>query len=709
MGIQQSEVSRRIRYVEYMRPMFVKRAVFSDESKYYRKPVQPEAGEDCTIRIRTLKNNADEVYFISGSKRMLMTLAETSGAFDYYEITISLTDEVVRYYFELRFESIVCYYNKQGITRDLSDRNCFRIVPGFKTPEWAHGAVMYQIYTDRFYNGDKSNDVQTREYVYLKEYVQAVTDWNRPPENMDVRNFYGGDLEGVRQKLDYLQDLGVEAIYLNPIFVSPSNHKYDSQDYDHIDPHLGRIVKDGGDTLMWEDRNNSNATSYIIRTTAPENLEASDKLLEELCEEIHSRGMKIILDGVFNHCGSFNKWLDRERIYEGQKGYEVGAYVSRESPYHSFFKFNNEHAWPYNEFYDGWWGHETLPKLNYEESPELFDYIMRIGKKWVSPPYNVDGWRLDVAADLGHSLEYNHYFWREFRKAVKEANPQAIILAEHYGEAGEWLLGDQWDTVMNYDAFMEPVSWFLTGMEKHSDEFRKDLLGNGESFESAMRYHLASFMGPSALCAMNELDNHDHSRFLTRTNHLVGRVAQHGSEAAGQNIDPSVMREAVIIQMTFVGAPTLYYGDEAGVVGFTDPDNRRTYPWGHEDREMLEFYRAAIHMHNRYDTLRQGSLKFLGCGYQYISYGRFSDKEQFVVVANSGDEEIPIELPVWETGITRNVNTDMVELLVTDADGFSTEPKKRLVTGGILTLDLRPHEAVVLYHKGSGESESESD
>ena len=282
---------------------------------------------------------------------------------------------------------------------------------------------------------------------------------------MDVRNFYGGDLEGVRQKLDYLQDLGVEAIYLNPIFVSPSNHKYDSQDYDHIDPHLGRIVKDGGDTLMWEDRNNSNATSYIIRTTAPENLEASDKLLEELCEEIHSRGMKIILDGVFNHCGSFNKWLDRERIYEGQKGYEVGAYVSRESPYHSFFKFNNEHAWPYNEFYDGWWGHETLPKLNYEESPELFDYIMRIGKKWVSPPYNVDGWRLDVAADLGHSLEYNHYFWREFRKAVKEANPQAIILAEHYGEAGEWLLGDQWDTVMNYDAFMEPVSWFLTGME----------------------------------------------------------------------------------------------------------------------------------------------------------------------------------------------------------------------------------------------------
>ena len=273
-----------MRYVSLMRPMFSKRAVFSDETRFYRSPIQPMPFEDCTVRIRTMKNNVDEVYFISGSKRMPMSLAETVGGFDYYEITIHLTDEAIRYYFELRVESIVCYYNKLGITRNLSERNCFRIVPGFRTPDWSHGAVMYQIYTDRFYNGDKNNDVQTREYVYIKEYSQAVTDWNRPPENMDVRNFYGGDLEGIRQKLDYLQDLGVEVLYLNPIFVSPSNHKYDSQDYDHIDPHLGKIVKDGGDLLMWDDHNNRNATRYIIRTTDPDNLNASDQLLEKLCE-----------------------------------------------------------------------------------------------------------------------------------------------------------------------------------------------------------------------------------------------------------------------------------------------------------------------------------------------------------------------------------------------------------------------------------------
>ena len=195
-------------------------------------------------------------------------------------------------------------------------------------------------------------------------------------------------------------------------------------------------------------------------------------------EEVHKRGMRVIIDGVFNHCGSFNKWLDREKIYSNQGSYEPGAYESKESPYRSFFKFYNEDAWPDNGTYDGWWGHDTLPKLNYEDSPKLFEYIMKIARKWVSAPYQVDGWRLDVAADLGHSSEYNHKFWRDFRKTVKEANPDALILAEHYGDASDWLSGDQWDTVMNYDAFMEPVSWFLTGLEKHSERKDEHLLHN---------------------------------------------------------------------------------------------------------------------------------------------------------------------------------------------------------------------------------------
>ncbi len=693
-------------YVSMMRPVFKKRAVFSDESKYYRDPFEPMPGDRVRIRIRTAASNVDHVYLISDAVREPMELVEIRDGFDFYEITISVERDIVYYYFELQVGTQTCYYNKLGITRDLAERNAFRIAPGFTTPKWARGAVMYQIFPDRFRNGGRTNDVLTDEYAYLEGHTRHINDWYRPPDNMDVRNFYGGDLVGIEEKLDYLKHLGVDVLYLNPIFVSPSNHKYDIQDYDHIDPHLARIVHDGGRLLQPGDNNNQNAERFIRRVTDPANLKASDEYFAHLTEEIHRRGMRIILDGVFNHCGSFNKWLDRERIYEKQDDYDKGAYIDAESPYRSFFKFNNEHAWPYNEFYDGWWGHNTLPKLNYEESEKLVEYILGVGRKWVSPPYNADGWRLDVAADIGHTSEYNHQFWKRFRDAVKDANPDALILAEHYGETYEWLKGDEWDTVMNYDAFMEPVSWFLTGMEKHSDVFREDLLGNGETFRDAMRYHMASFMAPSLQCAMNELDNHDHSRFLTRTNHYVGRVSNLGTAAAGSGINPAVMREAVLIQMTFVGAPTIYYGDEAGVVGFTDPDNRRTYPWGMEDQDMLRFYRRAIRLHKAYGILTDGSIKDLGSGYHSVVYGRFSDDEQIVVAVNSGEDPIALEIPVWETGVPRAEDTVMHELLATWAEGYSDEPVRHEVDKGYLTVDLRPYETKVLYRNGK-ESEEE--
>ena len=498
-------------------------------------------------------------------------------------------------------------------------------------------------------------------------------------------------------KMDYLQELGVEVLYFNPIFVSPSNHKYDIQDYDYVDPHYGKIVKDGGTVLPEGCTDNRQASKYIRRVTSKENLEASNQLLIQLIEEAHSRGMKVILDGVFNHCGSFNKWLDRERIYENQAGYEKGAYVSASSPYRSFFKFNNMHQWPYNPYYDGWWGHDTLPKLNYEKSEELYQYIMDIGKKWVSPPFNADGWRLDVAADLGFSSEYNHKFWKEFRKVVKEANPDALILAEHYGDASSWLRGDEWDTVMNYDAFMEPLTWFFTGMEKHSDEYREDLLGNHDAFIGAMSHHMSKFLAPSLLTSMNELSNHDHSRFLTRTNHKVGRVDRLGHEAAAEGIDKAVMREAIVMQMTWPGAPTLYYGDEAGAVGFTDPDNRRTYPWGQEDVELIEFYRKMIQIHKAYPALIHGSLKFLECQWNSISYARFTPYEQVVVVFNNGNSPLEVSLSVWEVGV--QYGSKMQRILLSSREGVTTEPEEYECAKGKIDLTLPAKAAAVLWNR----------
>ena len=691
------ELNRIQRYIMQMRPLLKKNALFSDGTADYRQPVEPDAGDEVTVRFRTARDNVDIVWLCTGDKKYKMKKTETEGAFDYYEVKFTLGEEPFYYYFKVASGLLNVYYDRYGVSKEKRDEYRFCIIPGFSTPEWSKGAVMYQILVDRFYNGDTSNDVLTDEYYYIRSTSRKMDSWDQCPSDFSVAEFYGGDLEGVRQKLDYLQKLGVEVIYFNPLFVSPSNHKYDIQDYDYIDPHYGKIVSDGGETLKDGDTINAHASKYIKRVTDKANLESSNTFFVQLVEEIHRRGMKVILDGVFNHCGSFNKWMDREQIYENQEGYEPGAYVSADSPYRSFFKFNNDQAWPYNPNYDGWWGHDTLPKLCYEQSPKLHDYILEIGKKWVSPPFNVDGWRLDVAADLGFSNEYNHQFWKEFRKVVKEANPNAIILAEHYGDAKSWLRGDEWDTVMNYDAFMEPLTWFFTGMEKHSDEFRGDLLGNEAAFTGAMRHHMASFLAPSLQVAMNELSNHDHSRFLTRTNHKVGRVANLGYEAASQDINVAVMREAVVMQMTWPGAPTIYYGDEAGVCGFTDPDNRRTYPWGEENHDLITFHKEMIRIHKACPVLTHGSLKFLEQRHNVLSYGRFSQDEQMVVAFNNDLNEQTITLSVWQVNVPQH-NCKMERLMLTHAQGYTTEQYFTEVHGGKIELTLPPLSGIVLRH-----------
>lgn len=696
-GINFNQMSRSEKismYINNMIPAFEKRALFSDGTKLFRNPAEPMPGDDVSIRFRTAKENVDTVCLIWNGNRIIMNKKESDKRFDYYETVVKVGEDKVDYYFEITTGRFVCYYNKKGVSNEVQDWYNFNIMPGFTTPSWAKGAVMYQIYVDRFCNGDRNNDVVDREYSYIGDTVAEVNDWGKYPAAMGVREFYGGDLAGVMKKLDYLKELGVDVIYFNPLFVSPSNHKYDIQDYDYIDPHFGTIVKDGGEPLAEGDFDNKHASKYIQRVTNIENLEASNKLFAEFVEKAHSMGIKVILDGVFNHCGSFNKWLDKERIYEGQEGYENGAYISKDSPYNSFFKFYDEEKWPYNNTYDGWWGHDTLPKLNYEDSPKLVDYILRIAKKWVSAPYNVDGWRLDVAADLGHSGEYNHEFWQKFRKSVKEANPDAIILAEHYGDPSSWLQGKEWDTVMNYDAFMEPLTWFLTGLEKHSDEFRGDLLGNHEAFFGAMNHHMTKFNTQSLQVSMNELSNHDHSRFLTRTNRRVGRTATAGPQAADANVNKGVLKEAVVVQMTWPGAPTIYYGDEAGVCGWTDPDSRRTYPWGHEDQDLIQVHKELIKIHKAYDAIKTGSIIFLGGGPMYLSYGRFDEKDKIIVAINNHFDSITMDINVWELGI--DDSDTLVRLIETTENGYDVSAKFYNSVNGVLHITLPAISGVII-------------
>ncbi|MDR1541732.1 MAG: glycoside hydrolase family 13 protein [Clostridiales bacterium] len=696
-------------YVGRNRSYINMQAIFSDETENFVCPCEPKAGENVTVTLRAGRGNIDAaflhlvgpapvkdsaVYHDPAKENLVIRMEKTSssGVFDYYTATITAISTKVTYYFSVEKYTRRYYYNKRGVYNDADPAYHFAIIPDYKTPEWARGAVMYQIYIDRFFNGNTANDVVNNEYAYLGRAAKHIDKWDQPVANDDISNFYGGDLQGIMKKMEYLKELGVEVLYLNPVFVSPSNHKYDIQDYDYVDPHFGAILLDQGEPLNFDKFHNRYATMYMSRTTNKVNLVASNQVLARLIDLAHANGIKVILDGVFNHCGAFNKWMDKESFYSG-KGYPNGAYRDEFSPYHNFFKWYDSN-WPNNDCYDSWWGFDNHPKLNYETSPELYEYMLNIGKKWVSPPINADGWRLDVAADLGSSEKFNHQFWKDFRKAVKEANPNAIILAEHYGDPSRWLQGDEWDSIMNYDAFMEPITWFLTGMEKHSESFDGGKLSNSMAFEESMTYNMAKMNVHSLQSAMNELSNHDHSRFLTRTNKTVGRLHTMGSEAACRGIDIGVMMEAVVFQMTWTGSPTIYYGDEAGLAGWTDPDNRRTYPWGKENKDLIEFHKAMISCHKQYRALRAGSLIFLYNNHGVLTYGRWREGERVAVLINNNPTEEKLMVPVWKMGCS--INGEMGLIIGCSRGKWWQADKRYDIKNGWLSISVGPCGAAVL-------------
>lgn len=652
--------------------------IFSDETSNFVKPFDPKSTEPVQVSLRCMKNKVHHAYICTRYARYEMyKMQEDIGVvFDFYAFDFQPSAETLEYYFFIEGEQGNIFYTRYGAFFDVPTDGYFRVFKDYETPEWAQGAVMYQIFPDRFCNGDPDNDVIDDEYVYLERSVKRVRDWDTPPKKNDVGNFYGGDLLGIIQKLDYLKELGVEGIYLNPIFVSPSNHKYDAQDYSHIDPHFGKIIDDCPSSQQINE-------VYKTRVTSEKNLRASDMIFADLTREAHERGIKVILDGVFNHCGAFHKWLNAAEIYDTP--------ALKDSVHADYF------YWHTNEQYEGWWGHDNHPKLNIESCKELEEALYGVAKKWVSAPFHADGWRLDVAADLGKTGDFNHTFWRNFRNAVRSKNPEALILAENYGDSSSWLEGDQWDTIMNYDAFMEPVSWFFTGISKHSTDKRDDLFNNADAFWNTMHYQMGKLPMQARITAMNQLSNHDHSRFLTRTNRKTGRLHTHGTEMAGEDLDFGIMREAVVLQMTWIGMPTLYYGDEAGVVGWTDPDNRRTYPWGKEDKELIAFHKDLIAIRQENKSLRHGSLKGLYGEYGLLGYGRFLEENRCAIAFNNTEEDKTIRLPVWQLGIEESGRMELI--FKTDANGYSVDREEYIVVKGFLSITLPPTSSMIFKEK----------
>ena len=681
-------------------------ALFSDETDLYRSPAEPDAGDPMRIRLRTEKTSDCRTWLLiqGRTETIPMKPVRENEFFAWYEAELVCPDESVSYCFLIEHgrKSYLCKRYTAGLLnndRTIDFSGGFRITPGFHTPEWAKGALQYQIFVDRFRNGCPENDPLSGEYNYEGNPIRKKKNWDETPDTDDFRCFYGGDLQGVLEKLDYLQSLGVEVIYFNPLFLSPSSHKYDTQDYSHIDPHFAVIRENGGD-LTEAESNPWEMKRYISRVTSQENLEESNALFARLCEEMHKRGMRVIIDGVFNHCGSFHQWMDGKGIYKQTGAEQPGAWQSAESPYRKFFKFAEDN----DNTYEAWWGHPTLPKLNYESSPELCELIFETACRWAQPPYSIDGWRLDMAADLGHTAEFNHKFWREFRRRVKEVNPNILIIAEYYGDASSWLQGDQWDTVMNYDAFMEPVSFFLTGMEKHSDYFHDGLYQDGVRFFKTMSETTGRMDWGSLQCAMNELSNHDHSQFLTRTNRTVGRVNTMGAREADKNVDKRILREAVVIQMSWPGAPTIYYGDEAGLTGWTDPDNRRTYPWGKEDLDLIEMHRRLAALRRAHPALCHGSFKALDAGRGWIAYARFDEEDRVITVCNNGEEDVLVPLRLRDAGAAEDESYTIA--FFAEKNSWDDKPKcAGKVKDGYLHLLIPGHSAGILVREDYNKQE----
>jgi alpha-glucosidase len=448
----------------------------------------------------------------------------------------------------------------------------FKIVPD-EVPAWVTGAVFYQIFPDRFRDGDPSNNVRDGEYGYGPREVKARAWGERPDPRQGWREFFGGDLEGIRQSIPYLTDLGVNALYLNPIFKSPSSHKYDTEDYLLIDPHFG-----------------------------------TNESFRALVAELHENGIRVVLDGVFNHAGVWHGWFK-----EGLEGART----------RQFFTFASEE----NSSYVSWLGVKTLPKLDYASS-EVHDVVYRqetsIVKHWLKPTQagandGVDGWRLDVIHMMGEGGTHagNHEIIRGIRTAMRQVKPDAYLLGEHFFEASPWLQGLEEDGAMNYHGFTWPVWGFLVGADHKGQPISLD----AREMIEAMRNACAKIPWAHQLAQFNQLDSHDVPRFSS----LVP--------------DPAFVALGAALLMTYIGVPCVYYGDEIGLEGGPDPDNRRPMPWDESgwNLETRGLYKRLIELRRSSPALQRGGFETLHAAGDALAFVRRLEGQAVITALTRGD------------------------------------------------------------------------
>ncbi len=587
-------------------------------------------------------------------------------------------------------------------------------------PAWAKKVVWYQIFPDRFRNGDPDNDptLESIEGAYPHDVTSPwqihpwTSDWyelqpNEKRNGKDIwfnlqRRRYGGDLQGIIDKLEYLKKLGIGAIYLNPVFWSPSLHKYDAETYHHIDPYFG--PDPDADIKMIETETHDNSATWVWTS--------ADKLFLNLINEVHKRNMKIIIDGVFNHMG-LNSWAFKDVVKNQQK-----------SKYKDWFKIKSwDDEMKGTKFvYDGWYGVKELPEFNQDENGIVKGpkkYIFDITKRWMDPDNDgkpsdgIDGWRLDVAFMIKHN------FWKEWRKHAKQINPVAYLTAEIIDSieiVKPYLQGDEFDAVMNYNFLFTTAEYFIddtSGML--SSEFDKKLRELREAFPPGVSY-----------VQQNLFSSHDTQRF---TSHIVNRdkfkIRDWGktfnlTKGSNPNYDTrkptkeelDLMKLMLIFQMTYVGAPYIYYGDEVGMWGANDPDCRKPMVWSDYNYkpekclpdqslkekqdtvkfnvELFKFYKKMISIRNEHEELQLGDFKVRAKDDKaeiYI-YSRLLERNGFtkeiIVAINKGKERQLVTL-----------DTDHKEYY---SDLINPKRKSR-VAGGKIVFPVKSLEGRILLRE----------
>ena len=562
-------------------------AIFHNPVSNYAFPISYEKFK---VRLRAGKGDLDRVTLVIGNKYLWHTRKEvpmevegSDELFDYYSYVYPVDDPRVAYYFLLEKGDEQWLYGDSGFAKpelvniDEDESSAFvnfhfpfiNRIDIHKKPSWVNSAVFYQIFPERFCNGNP------------KLSPENVAPWGTAP---DRQIFMGGDLPGITQKLSYLEELGVNALYLTPIFEATSNHKYDTVDYTRIDPHFG---------------------------------DESD--LVELINQAHKRGIRVILDGVFNHCGGgFRQFQDV--VEHGEESPFRDWFYIREFPV-SFdpLNFDSFGDTPYTPRHPGLknLSEEQLrtacmPKWN-TENPQAKEYLLGAVAKWTR--MGIDGWRLDVATEV------DSHFWREFRETVRGINPDALIIGEFWRNSEAWLQGDQYDGVMNY------------GVQRAAVEYFAKSAVAPQRFQELLTENLMRYSDAANDSMLNLLDSHDTARFLY--------------EASG---DKARLRLAAALQMTFPGSPAIFYGDEVGLSGPNDPGCRMAMQWDAEqqDRWLLRWYRRLIQLRLASDSLTDGDFHTVLAddAANVYAFSRAVPGEQTLVVLHAGAAHWRGQLPI---------------------------------------------------------------